>query len=155
MTQEYDLEPVFVFLSSLRANNRKDWFDPHKAEYENARNQFAHLLEAVLAELRDLEELRAVDPRACIQRIYRDIRFSKDKSPTIPAYPPPSRPGTSAPVTCPIISTWSQAGLRSSRAACTPPPPRSWRVSARRLPRMPARSKPLPPRPISTTPSVI
>ena len=81
MTQEYDLEPVFVFLSSLRANNRKDWFDPHKAEYENARNQFAHLLEAVLAELRDLEELRAVDPRACIQRIYRDIRFSKDKSP--------------------------------------------------------------------------
>jgi uncharacterized protein (TIGR02453 family) len=81
MAATYDLEPAFIFLSALRASNRKDWFDPRKPEYEAAREQFARLLDEVLAGLGDFEELRGVDPRKCIQRIYRDIRFSKDKSP--------------------------------------------------------------------------
>jgi len=89
----YDLEPAFLFLSALRVNNRKDWFDPHKSEYQTARDQFASLLDEVLVNLADFEELQGVDPRKCIQRVYRDIRFSKDKSPyhaalsaTLPAW---------------------------------------------------------------------
>jgi len=81
MSSSFNLEPGFLFLHALRVNNRKDWFDPRKAEYEAAREQFARLLEDVLAELSEFEELRGVDPRKCIQRVYRDIRFSKDKSP--------------------------------------------------------------------------
>jgi uncharacterized protein (TIGR02453 family) len=81
MSPSYDLEPAFIFLHTLRGNNRKDWFEPHKSEYEAAREQFAQLIAEILAELTDFDELRGVDPRKCIQRIYRDIRFSKDKSP--------------------------------------------------------------------------
>lgn len=81
MSPAYDLEPALLFLSALRMNNRKDWFDPRKSEYEAARDQFAHLLEAVIAGLSDFDELCGVEPRKCIQRIYRDMRFSKDKSP--------------------------------------------------------------------------
>jgi uncharacterized protein (TIGR02453 family) len=81
MTSSSDLEPAFIFLSALRVNNRKDWFDPRKSEYEAAREQFARLLDELLAELDGFEELRGLEPRKCIQRIYRDIRFSKDKTP--------------------------------------------------------------------------
>lgn len=84
MSAPYDLEPAFVFLSALRANNRKEWFDPRKSEYESAREQLALLLEDILARLSDFEELRGVDVRKCILRVYRDVRFSKDKSPYHP-----------------------------------------------------------------------
>jgi uncharacterized protein (TIGR02453 family) len=93
MTSPFNLEPGFLFLHALRFNNRKDWFDPRKSEYEAAREQFARMLEELLAQLSDFDELKGADPRKCIQRIYRDIRFSKDKTPyhtsmsaTLPAW---------------------------------------------------------------------
>ena len=72
------------FLRGLKANNDKDWFEGHRSDYE----------EFVLNPLRDLvvdlgDFMLDIDPRfeitpavnKTISRIYRDTRFSKDKSP--------------------------------------------------------------------------
>lgn len=70
------------FLSSLAANNNKGWFDGHRDEYEAAKNDFEQFVAGILTGLSGLDpafkEQKAKD---CIFRIYRDVRFSKDKSP--------------------------------------------------------------------------
>ena len=70
------------FLRDLGENNNRDWFRPRKAQYE--RYVRGPLLELVteLGEALDQHSpgyLR--DPRKSVYRIYRDIRFTKDKSP--------------------------------------------------------------------------
>ena len=70
------------FLGGLARNNRRDWFEAHRGDYEAA----------ILAPMRELVEEMDVrlarlapeivgDPRRSVFRVYRDIRFSKDKSP--------------------------------------------------------------------------
>jgi uncharacterized protein (TIGR02453 family) len=76
---------LFTFLRDLRANNDRDWFKANKARYDEA------VLEPALAFIEDVEpHLHAIsphfraDPRpvgGSLFRIYRDTRFSKDKSP--------------------------------------------------------------------------
>ena len=70
------------FLADLAANNERDWFNPRKADYERLLKGPIEALVAALAErlaARDIP-LQA-DPKRSIFRIYRDTRFSKDKSP--------------------------------------------------------------------------
>jgi uncharacterized protein (TIGR02453 family) len=70
------------FLADLAANNDRAWFQPRKAEYERLLKEPLEELVAALAVAfanRGLP-LRA-DPKRSIFRIYRDTRFSKDKSP--------------------------------------------------------------------------
>ena len=78
---------TFVFLGDLRANNSRDWFEAHRAEYE------AHWLHAGLDLIAALAPLCAgMSPRLLavpklnqsLRRINRDTRFSKDKSPYQP-----------------------------------------------------------------------
>jgi uncharacterized protein (TIGR02453 family) len=69
------------FLLELRANNRRDWFQPRKAEYERLLKE---PLEALCIALGERFAERGIPLRADQRspfRIYRDIRFSKDKSP--------------------------------------------------------------------------
>ncbi len=72
------------FLKSLEANNNKQWFEKHRADYE----QF--VLEPLRSLVNDLGDfMLKIDPRfeilpsinKTISRIYRDTRFSEDKSP--------------------------------------------------------------------------
>src|SRR3954453_1949531 len=70
------------FLVELAANNDRAWFQPRKAEYERLLKEPLEALCVALDEefrARDLP-LRA-DPAHSPFRIYRDVRFSKDKSP--------------------------------------------------------------------------
>ena len=65
------------FLKDLSANNNREWFQANKARYEAAlanMKQFAQAVENMLEETDLLET-------ATLFRIYRDVRFSKDKSP--------------------------------------------------------------------------
>jgi len=73
---------TLMFLRGLARNNKKPWFDAHRVEYDGA----------VVAPMRELIEEMDVrlarfapeiigDPKRSMFRIYRDIRFSKDKSP--------------------------------------------------------------------------
>ena len=69
------------FLLELRANNDREWFQPRKAEYERLLKE---PLEALCMVLGERFAARRIPLRADARspfRIYRDVRFSKDKSP--------------------------------------------------------------------------
>jgi len=71
-----------AFLRQLKANNHREWFKAHKELYEE---ELLWPMRCLLAELntqlRLLSSPLTADPQRGIFRIYRDIRFSKDKSP--------------------------------------------------------------------------
>lgn len=72
------------FLLELRANNDREWFQPRKAEYERLLKE---PLEALCLVLGERFAARGIPLRADSRspfRIYRDVRFSKDKSPYKP-----------------------------------------------------------------------
>jgi len=70
------------FMSQLAKNNNKPWFDEHKGEYLSVKEDFELLVTDVLTGLAEIEPaFRETKAKDCIMRIYRDIRFSKDKTP--------------------------------------------------------------------------
>ncbi|MDR0976245.1 MAG: DUF2461 domain-containing protein [Prevotellaceae bacterium] len=73
---------IFQFLNGIAANNNREWFLAHKALYEAARGEFETLLAAVINRISLFDEsIRGIQPKDCTYRIYRDVRFSYDKSP--------------------------------------------------------------------------
>ena len=71
------LSPVFDYLSDLAQNNHKEWFDAHKDTYEQAKNISTLFFKKIYAEI----ALRDTVSPLKVYRIYRDLRFSKDKTP--------------------------------------------------------------------------
>jgi uncharacterized protein (TIGR02453 family) len=70
------------FLASLKKNNNKEWFDAHKSDYENYIKQPMHEFIASMAlEFKSWAPEVVANPKRSMFRIYRDIRFSKDKTP--------------------------------------------------------------------------
>lgn len=71
-----------TFLKQLKKNNNREWFAIHKQEYEG----FVKLpMQSIVAELNPMMKSFAsdfvIDPKRSLFRIYRDTRFSKNKSP--------------------------------------------------------------------------
>ncbi len=77
------LQPSTIkFLSQLRSNNNKPWFDGHRMEYEKAKEDFLGLVEQILQRSPKFDKsLENFQPRHCMFRINRDVRFSADKKP--------------------------------------------------------------------------
>lgn len=76
-----------AFLRGLKANNDKAWFDAHRKEYEAAKQDFEAFVAKLLPAFADVEPaVVGQQPKDCIYRIYRDIRFSKDKTPYKPHF---------------------------------------------------------------------
>lgn len=70
------------FLQDLAAHNEREWFQAHKATYDDLRADFLVAVASWLRELAATEPaLAALDPSKCVFRIYRDVRFSKNKDP--------------------------------------------------------------------------
>ncbi len=76
-----NLEPTLTFLADLSTHNNKTWFDQNRQAYETARDAFESFTNALIDEFRVSDDLQDLSAKDCISRIYRDIRFSKDKSP--------------------------------------------------------------------------
>jgi uncharacterized protein (TIGR02453 family) len=81
MNDHPDLKPVLDFLSGLQKNNNKTWFENNRPAYEKARERFEEFIDQLIIGFGPVEDLRGIAAKDCIMRIYRDIRFSKDKSP--------------------------------------------------------------------------
>lgn len=80
--KEMDISNILDFLKVLAANNNREWFQEHKAEYLSVQADFEELLGIVIARISLFDESVAhVLPQDCTYRIYRDVRFSSDKSP--------------------------------------------------------------------------
>ena len=76
-------EPDFLqFFKDLAANNHKDWFDENRKRYELVvREPFKVFIQDVLKSIHEVDPEIELEPKDCIFRINRDIRFSKDKTP--------------------------------------------------------------------------
>lgn len=73
---------IFQFLKDLAANNNREWFNEHKDAYETARTEFENFLSVVIARISMFDEsICGIQPKDCTYRIYRDTRFSSDKTP--------------------------------------------------------------------------
>lgn len=76
------MKAILQFLTDLNENNNREWFNAHRNRYESARDKMLFLTEVFINEVRKFDVgIPAMDPRDCLFRIYRDIRFSPDKSP--------------------------------------------------------------------------
>ncbi len=73
---------IFSFLHRLSQNNNRDWFQSHKPEFLKAKENFLVITEIMIKEIGKFDpEINFLQAKDCIFRIYRDVRFSKDKSP--------------------------------------------------------------------------
>src|SRR5713226_6999779 len=83
--EKYFSEEFFKFLVELRVHNDRDWFLKNKERYESAvRDPFLRLIADLAPALKKINPRFVADPRpvgGSMMRIYRDIRFSRDKSP--------------------------------------------------------------------------
>jgi uncharacterized protein (TIGR02453 family) len=73
---------AITFLRQLKKNNSRDWFTPRKEEFESLLRQPMLELTGIIADgMRSFAVDYVMEPKRAVHRIYRDMRFSKDKSP--------------------------------------------------------------------------
>ncbi len=76
------MQEVLNFLSELRINNNKEWFDQNRDRYEESRKKVLFLTELVIHEVSKFDpEIGSLTAKDCVFRIFRDVRFSHDKTP--------------------------------------------------------------------------
>ncbi len=70
------------FLKSLSANNNRQWFTANKQKYIDANENFMLFVQTLLDEVSKFDEsVAGTEARSTVFRIYRDMRFSRDKTP--------------------------------------------------------------------------
>ncbi|RZK43508.1 MAG: DUF2461 domain-containing protein [Pedobacter sp.] len=71
------------FLTELKQNNNREWFAENKYKYEDAKSDLFKLIEKLIRELSKVDPNYSADtePKKALMRIYRDVRFSKNKDP--------------------------------------------------------------------------
>jgi uncharacterized protein (TIGR02453 family) len=70
------------FLKKLKKNNNRDWFNANKGLYEDAKADFDTFAFELIQEIGQYDEsVASLQPKDCTFRIYKDVRFSKDKTP--------------------------------------------------------------------------
>lgn len=74
---------TFKFLTDLKSNNSREWFQVNKGDYEDANTNVKEFVEDLIVKLStfDLHINTDIKASKCMFRIYRDVRFAKDKSP--------------------------------------------------------------------------
>lgn len=69
------------FLNTLKKNNNREWFAENKSKYEDAHQNMIEFSDEVLNLLNQHDDIETPNGKKSLYRIYRDVRFSKDKSP--------------------------------------------------------------------------
>jgi len=75
---------TFNFLKDLKQNNSKEWLDDNRKMYENAKNNILALTSELITAVSSTDHTISsaiLDPKKCITRLNRDLRFTKDKTP--------------------------------------------------------------------------
>lgn len=72
---------TFTFLKALSKNNNREWFALHKPRYLQAHENMIAFAHALLLAMEKHDNLETATGKESLHRIYRDIRFSKDKTP--------------------------------------------------------------------------
>jgi len=75
-------EIIYDFLKRLVVNNNKEWFHANKPMYQKAKSAFEDFVQYLLIELSSFDDsMKNLYAKDCIFRIFRDLRFSNDKTP--------------------------------------------------------------------------
>lgn len=73
---------VLDFLKRLQENNNREWFQENKGMYEQAKGEVTHFVNSIIPEMAKFDaSIQYVEAKDCMFRIFRDVRFSKNKSP--------------------------------------------------------------------------
>lgn len=75
------LSPVFKFLNEIKVNNDRTWFSAHKEQYEESLSIMVKFAESLLTEMNKHDQIETPSGKRSLFRIYRDVRFSKNKLP--------------------------------------------------------------------------
>lgn len=77
------METTFSFLKKLEANNNRDWFEKNKPAYLKAKEEFEVFVQEIINGIAKFDKRISPDLKVkdCTFRIYKDVRFSKDKTP--------------------------------------------------------------------------
>ena len=76
------MKEIFDFLRRLRENNNREWFNEHKTEFLELKAGFEGWVGQLIGKIAEFdEEIRGLAVKDCVYRIYRDTRFSPDKTP--------------------------------------------------------------------------
>lgn len=76
------MKEILDFLTALRHNNNREWFAAHKSEYLLINAIFNDMVERLIAQIGKFDkDIAPLTVKNCVYRIYRDTRFSPDKTP--------------------------------------------------------------------------
>ncbi len=76
------MKAAIEFMKELSLHNEKAWFDAHKDWYRQAKAEVDDLAARMISGIRAFDpSIGPLSPSDCVYRIYRDLRFSKDKTP--------------------------------------------------------------------------
>lgn len=77
-----DTKLVLDFLTQLKQNNNREWFQANKPWYEASRKEVENFISEMIAIISDYDPtVQSLSVKDCMFRIYRDVRFGTDKSP--------------------------------------------------------------------------
>ena len=73
---------VIRFLEELSENNNREWFQNNKNRYDESRKKVLFITDVLINEIRKFDpDVPLLEPKDCLFRIFRDVRFSNDKRP--------------------------------------------------------------------------
>ncbi|WP_420386143.1 DUF2461 domain-containing protein [Roseivirga sp.] len=79
-------QSVFDFLRQLEENNNRDWFNENKKNYQREHEHVIAFADELLNRMKEVDQITTVSGKKSLMRIYRDVRFSKDKRPYDPRF---------------------------------------------------------------------
>lgn len=76
------MKAILEFLAELKENNNKEWFDKNRSRYQENKQKMLFMTELFNTEISKFDpDIPLTDPKECLFRIFRDVRFSNDKTP--------------------------------------------------------------------------
>jgi len=73
---------ILSFLSELSENNNREWFGDNKEKYLKVKTEFDQIIQEFIPHVNSIDpSIGAIEAKDCVFRIYRDVRFSKNKDP--------------------------------------------------------------------------
>lgn len=76
------MKEILSFLNGLQKNNTREWMEANKSKYLNSKQQFEEIISSLIDNISSFDpHIIGTEPKKCIFRLHRDVRFSKDKRP--------------------------------------------------------------------------
>jgi len=73
---------ILAFLTELSKNNNREWFNSNKEKYLQVKTEFDQIIHEFIPRIRSIDpSIGSLEAKDCVFRIYRDVRFSKNKDP--------------------------------------------------------------------------